>query len=116
MDRLDDIRKKTDVPIVVANHEGFVTEINSRFTTIFGWEELDIIGKPLTTILPESFGDAHNLGFSRFQSTEIATVLNHPLELMTITKDNQEILTEHYITAEKVNEEWFFAAVLRPLV
>jgi PAS domain S-box-containing protein len=116
MDRLDDIRKRTDVPIVVANHEGFVTEINSRFTIVFGWEELDIIGKPLTTILPESFGDAHNLGFSRFQSTEIATVLNHPLELMTITKDNQEILTEHYITAEKVNEEWLFAAVLRPLV
>ncbi len=115
MDTIDVIKSKTDVPVVVANHEGFITDINATFTAVFGWEQADIIGQPLTRILPESFGDAHNLGFSRFQSTEMATVLNHPLELMTVAKDSHEILTEHYITAEKIDGEWFFAATLRPL-
>ena len=115
MQSIEDLKLRTDVPVVVANHEGFVMYINSSFTTILGWKEEDVLGEPLTKVLPGSFRDAHNLSFSRFQSTERASVLNHPLQLKTLTKEDGEIITEHLIIAEKIDNQWFFAATLTPL-
>ncbi len=115
MPAIEELKNRNDVPVVVANHEGFIVQINSAFTTVLGWEEDDVIGEPLTKVLPGSFRDSHNLAFSRFQSTERASVLNHPLQLKTLTKQSGEIITEHFIIAEKINGQWFFAATLTPL-
>lgn len=102
-------------PFVMTNNQGIVLEINHYFEQVFGWTAIEIIGKHVTVILPLAFRDAHHLGFSRFTATEISTILNHPLTLKTLTKLGQEIISEHYIMAEKLNDQWFFAARLRPL-
>ncbi|NET37609.1 MAG: PAS domain-containing protein [Cyanothece sp. SIO1E1] len=110
-----ELKSINDVPVVIANQQGFITYVNSCFETVLGWPVDEIVGQLLTVILPSSFQDSHNLAFSRFQATEKANVLNHPLKLKTVTKDQQEIVTEHYIMAEKIAEEWVFGAMLRPL-
>jgi PAS domain S-box-containing protein len=115
MKTLADLRQCSDVPVVIADHQGFITYINARFTEVLGWQEADMIGQLLTVILPSNFRDSHNLAFSRFQATENATVLNHPLKLKTVTKSQEEILTEHFIVAEKQSDVWYFGAMLRPL-
>ncbi len=112
---IEELRAIQVVPTVIANGQGVITYINDCFEKVFEWSKDDILGELITTILPSSFRDSHNLAFSRFQSSEKATVLNHPLELMTITKSHQEIMTEHYIIAEKIGDDWLFGAMLRPL-
>lgn len=107
--------KQSDVPVIVADHEGNVVDINSHFEVVFGWSAQEIIGQPLTVILPLFFQDSHNLGFARFSATGNSTILNHPLHLKAVTKDNREIESEHFIIAEKQGEQWLFAATLRPL-
>lgn len=111
-----ELKAVNDFPIVIANSQGLITYINDCFEQVLGWSQDDVSGQLITMILPSSFRDSHNLAFSRFQASEKATVLNHPLELMTITKNQEEVLTEHYIIAEKVEDDWLFGAVLRPLV
>jgi len=106
---------QSPLPAVVANHEGIITAINHHFETVFGWDTEEIIGQPLTVILPSFFWDSHNLGFSRFSATEQSTILNHPLQLKAVTKDQREIESEHFIIAEKREGNWLFAATLRPL-
>ncbi|MBD2329760.1 PAS domain-containing protein [Alkalinema sp. FACHB-956] len=115
MKTLTDLQQITDVPVVIANHQGFVTYINSRFTEVLGWGEAEIIGELITKILPKNFQDSHTLAFSRFQATERATVLNHPIQLATVTKEHGEIETEHFIVAEKRGEQWLFGAMLTPI-
>jgi PAS domain S-box-containing protein len=115
MQSIEELKQKSDVPVVVADHEGFIRYINPIFTIVLGWQAEDLVGQPLTKVLPGSFRDAHNLAFSRFQATEKATVLNHPIQLKTMTKNQGEIITEHFIIAEKLDDQWFFAAALRPL-
>ncbi len=110
-----DLRAIHEVPVVIANSQGLITYINDCFEKVLEWSGEDVIGELITIILPSSFRDSHNLAFSRFQASEKATVLNHPLELMTITKSQQEIMTEHYIIAEKVGDDWLFGAMLTPL-
>jgi nitrogen-specific signal transduction histidine kinase len=107
--------KQSANPVVVADHEGTIVDVNAHFETVFGWSAQEIIGQPLTVILPPFFRDSHNLGFARFSATGVSTVLNHPLNLKAVTKDNREIESEHFIIAEQQAGRWLFAATLRPL-
>ncbi len=91
------------------------SQANECFRVVFGWSFDEIVGQPLTAIIPNSFHDAHNLGFSRFAMTEKSRVLNHPLQLKAVTKDGREIDMEHFIIAEQQQGEWMFKATLRPL-
>lgn len=112
---LEDLKQETNLPVVIANQQGFITYINDSFTTLLGWTADEVLGKLLTTILPYSFHDSHNLAFARFQATEQASVLNHPIRLATITKSQQAIETDHFIVAEKIAGHWFFGASLSPI-
>ncbi|MEB3228133.1 MAG: PAS domain S-box protein [Synechocystis sp.] len=102
-------------PYVMTDNQGVVLDINDDFEKTFGWQASEIQGQHVTVVLPATFRDAHHLGFSRFTATEISTILNHPLELKALTKDGQEIVSEHFIVAEKKDDQWYFAARLRPL-
>jgi PAS domain S-box-containing protein len=108
-------QQQTTIPLVITDQEGLVLEVNAAFEQVFHWTAAEIQGQHVTIILPPTFRDAHHLGFSRFQMTEIATLLNHPLKLKALTKTGEEIWSEHYIMAEKQGQTWRFAALLRPL-
>lgn len=104
-----------DSPFVLADHEGNVLAVNPAFEAVYGWKSEDLIGQPITLILPESFRMAHQLGFSRYQSTESSHVLGHPLKLATVCSNGQQIVSEHFIVAEKGPQGWRFGATLTPL-
>jgi PAS domain-containing protein len=107
--------RRQPLPFVAADEEGMIVEINDRFEAVYGWTLKDLKGRSLSMILPASFQDAHHLGFSRFQIIGESQILNHPLELMTVCKDQREINSEHFIVAERRGSSWVFAATLRPL-
>jgi PAS domain S-box-containing protein len=102
-------------PFVLADHNGLIVAINAAFQQIYGWSETQLRGQPLSVILPEAFRMSHQLGFSRFQASETSTILAHPLRLKTICQDGSEIVSEHFIIAEKQHERWLFGATLTPL-
>lgn len=115
MKSIAELEHVSDVPVVVADHQGLITRINRRFQSVFGWSEGEIIGKPLTILIPKRLRDAHHLGFSRFLTTSQATLLDRPLRLRAVAKDGVEFDAEHYIIAEKGPQGWTFGATIRPL-
>ncbi len=112
---MDQLRSETGVPVVIADHDGSITYVNARFEAIFGWKSEEIVGQPLTTIIPKNLHDAHHLGFSRFLMTGKPTLLNQPLKLKAVTKDGREFDSEHIIVAEQQEGQWVFGATIRPL-
>ena len=107
--------RQGDRPFVLADRNGCVLAINDAFQQAYGWSEEQLRGQPLSVILPEAFRMSHQLGFSRFQSTEVSSILAHPLRLKTICQDGSEIVSEHFIVAEKKDDGWLFGATLTPL-
>ena len=107
--------KQGPAPFVLADALGLVMEVNEPFTEAYGWTADDLRGQSLSLILPEAFQMAHHLGFSRFQSTGQSQILAHPLRLRTICRDGREVVSEHYIVAERNGEVWMFGATLTPL-
>ncbi len=107
--------QRSDRPFVLVDHGGLVLAINQAFQEAYGWEEKDLLDQPLSMILPEAFQMSHHLGFSRFQATELSTILAHPLRLKTACRDGSVCVSEHYIVAEKHGDNWLFGATLTPL-
>lgn len=115
MPTIEELKQQNELPAIVTDDRGIIIHVNPVFEAVFGWNYAEIVGQALTVILPAYFQDAHHLGFARFSATGISTVLNHPLQLKAVTKDNREIESEHFIVAEKQDGRWVFAATLRPL-
>lgn len=111
---VDEILKITDTPVVAADNLGLLVFINQAFTNSYGWTEEDLIGKPITKIMPESFRPLHVVGFSRFLTTGQSKVAGHPLPLAVLFKDGTVKDAEHFILADKKDGQWRFAATIRP--
>lgn len=107
--------ERTDVPVVCADAHGYITRVNDRFADAFGWATTDLAGRPLSTIIPERFHVAHHMGFSRFLTTEVPTLLGQPIMLWIVAKDGQETEAEHVIVAENREGSWAFAAMITPV-
>jgi len=104
-----------DAPFVLADHNGNILAINAAFHEVYGWTQEQLLGQPVTLILPESFRMSHVLGFSRYQSTQKSHILGHPLRLNTVCSDGRELISEHFIIAESSDDGWMFGATLTPL-
>lgn len=101
--------------MLIADQNGTVSEVNANFTVVFGWEAAEAVGQSLSIIIPKHLRDAHNLGFSRFLTTGMPTLLGRPITLRAVTKQGLEFDAEHVIIAEKIGESWQFGATIRPL-
>ncbi len=115
MKTINELMAEKNLPVVISDHNGFITYVNKSFEEVFGWNKNEATGKPLTLIIPKKLHDAHHLGFSRFITTSTPTLLNKPLNLKALTKDGHEFDSEHIIIAEKENDKWVFGATIRPL-
>ena len=83
----------------MSNAFGIITFINAKFEETYLWSSSNLVGKLLMTIIPQTLHDAHNMGFSRFLTTEQPTLLGKPLQLAIIKGDGSECISEHIIPA-----------------
>ena len=109
------VQNEKIIPALMADHQGLITYVNAPFEVAFGWKRQEIMGKPISALMPPSHHDSHHLGFSRFLLTGKPTILNQPLNLKAITKDGREFDSEHIICAEEREGKWIFGATIRPL-
>jgi PAS domain S-box-containing protein len=100
---------------VEVDHLGTVLAVNARFTADFGWTPDEIVGRPLLTLMPEHYHDAHNLGFSRFVQFGRANILGQPLTLPILRPDGESVMSETCIEAERRAGNWCFRAQVVPL-
>nr|RNJ65960.1 MAG: PAS domain S-box protein [Leptolyngbya sp. IPPAS B-1204] len=114
MKTIEQLKQETQVPVIVVDEQGFITYINQCFQETYLWDT-ELIGKTLLDVIPTSFHDAHNLGFSRFSMTEKSNILDHPINAKVITKDGRAVWSEHWLIAEQLEGTWWFGATLRPL-
>jgi len=112
---IDSLKAETHIPVIIVDHHGIVAYINQIFTKEFGWQKDVLIGKTLTTVIPDNLKDAHHMGFSRFLLTGKPTILNQPLKLKILKMDGKEADAEHIIIAEKINGSCVFGATITPL-
>ncbi len=80
--------------IISADHQGNISYFNHGAERMFGYIGSEIVGQPLTLLMPERLCHAHREGLKRFLSTGEARVIGKPVELVGTRRDGTELPLE----------------------
>ncbi len=80
--------------IILADGKGNIIAWNPAAQTIFGYREEDVLGQPLTMVMPERYRDAHRQGMARLAAGGEAHVIGTTVELHGLRKDGSEFPLE----------------------
>src|SRR5581483_3126215 len=61
---------------------------------IFGYQAAEVVGKPVTVLMPEEYQPLHNKGFARFLETRQGRFIGRVVEVQGKRKDGKEFPME----------------------
>ncbi len=99
--------------IVVANQQGLITLFNAAAQKIFGYTEAEVLGKPVTILMPTEFQELHREGFARYLATREAHVVGRTVELRGRRKTGDIFHLDLSLTALDLPEGISFLAAIR---
>jgi PAS domain S-box-containing protein len=82
---------------------------------MFGYSKSNILGKSLTTIMPERYHDAHLKGLNRLVTTGKGRIVNHQVELYGLRKDGKEFPLELTLSKWETEEGMSFTAIINDI-
>jgi adenylate cyclase len=113
--RLRAIMSSTQDGIVCVDEQGEVVLWNPGAEKMFGRAEADMVGKPLTQIIPERHRDAHNAGIRRLRESGEARVIGKPVELAALHGDGSEFPIELSLGTWTVGDKRYFSGIIRDI-
>jgi PAS domain S-box-containing protein len=99
--------------IVVANQRGEITLFNAAAQKTFGYSEPEILGQPVTVLMPGEFQESHREGFARYLATRKARVVGRTVELRGRRKNGEIFHLDLTLTALDLPEGVSFLAAIR---
>jgi PAS domain S-box-containing protein len=102
--------------IISIDEHGLVSEFNRAAEQMFGFTKAEMLGQPLTPIMPPHLRDLHTTGLQRY----FATGQRHlprwqNIELPGLTKDGREFLLEVSFSLFEDGAKKFLTGVLRDI-
>jgi PAS domain S-box-containing protein len=101
--------------IVSADLDGLVRSWNRAAERLFGWRAEEILGRPLTAIMPQRLRDRHKQGLARVRQTGHSKLAGSVVELIGLRRDGSEFPIELSIGMWKSPEGMQFCGVLRDI-
>jgi len=101
--------------IISVDSSGKIMVWNHGAEQIFGYSEQEILGHPLTLLMPERFQKAHKKGFSRVNSGGDLKIIGKTVEVTGIRKDGQEFPMELSLAKWEIGDELHFSAIIRDI-
>ena len=101
--------------IVTADSRGFIRSFNPAAERTFGYAGWEIVGHPLTLLMPERYHIPHQEGIDRFIRTGVSHIVGNTIELAGRRKDGTEFPMEVSLAAWRAQEETFFTGIMRDI-
>jgi len=80
---------------------------------MFSYTDEEVLGKPLTLLMPARYREAHQRGLERLRSTGQVTMIARTMELHGLRKDGSEFPLERSLACWKTKEGTFYSGVVR---
>jgi PAS domain S-box-containing protein len=101
--------------IIAADSRGNIIFWNQGAQAIFGYAEADVLGKPLTLLMPPRYRDAHQRELERLQTTGESHRLGQPMALQGLRQDGSEFAVELSLATWQTEEGTFYSGILRDI-
>lgn len=101
--------------ILYIDTTGKIVFCNKASCRIFGYENCEIVGQPLTRLMPERYRQAHQTGLQRYVETRHSTMLNQTIELVGLRRDGSEFPMELSIATWDTDAACYFTGIIRDI-
>ena len=101
--------------IISADQAGQIVSWNGGAQAIFGYTDDEVIGQPLTVLMPDRYRVLHGDGLKRFMTTGESRVIGKTIELAGRRKDGIEFPLELSLATWRTPAGTFFTGILRDI-
>jgi len=99
--------------IISINSQGSIVLWNTGAEIAFGYSSEEMIGKPLTAIMPERFRELHREGLKRRVAADESSFVRKNIELAGLRRNGTEFPVELSLSGWNTAEGKFFTGILR---
>ena len=101
---------------IICDENGKITIWNKSAEKIFGYSKKEIIGKPVSTIIPERYIEKHQKGVARFLESGKTSIMDKIVEFSGMSKDGIEFPLEMSLSYQKIRDgHYAFTAIIRDI-
>lgn len=105
---------ETVVDAVISIDEyGHIIFCNPAAKNMFGYDD-DIIGKPITILMPRKYRQAYRIGMNRYMNTGLSEIIGKTVELVGLKKNGTEFPIEISVSAG-AGVVCYFTAIIRDI-
>jgi PAS domain S-box-containing protein len=101
--------------VLSIDESGAILLANPATSTIFGYDSTELIGKPLTMLMPEAIRKAHETGFGRYLTTGRRSVNWQGFQVIGLRKNGQEFPAEISLGELTQNSVRVFTGFIRDI-
>jgi PAS domain S-box-containing protein len=101
--------------IITSDRSGNIVFWNPSAEKMFEYPQNEVIGRPLTILMPESFQAAHLNGMAKHVAGGESRIIDKTVELVGLTKDGTEFPIELSISSWHAGNELFFTGIVRDI-
>ncbi len=114
-DRFRALADATPDSIITADHHGSITYANRATETLFGRGPAELVGQPLTVLMPDRLRTQYAARLARYLEEREPRSLDKTLELPALRSDGTEIAVEMSIATWEARSGPAFAAIVRDI-
>jgi PAS domain S-box-containing protein len=108
------VESATDA-IVVANARGIIVSGNRSASRLFGYAVEEMIGQPLTILMPARYREAHERGLARMEATGTGRLIGSVVELHGLRKTGEEFPIELSLATWKTATGSYYSGIIRDI-
>lgn len=101
--------------IISADGRGNIISWNKGAQTIFGYRAEEVLGRPVTLLMPEQYREAHQSGLEHLQAMDDSCYIGRTMELQGLRQNGEEFPLDLSLAAWKVPEGIFSSAIIRDI-
>ena len=111
--RARSIMESANDGIITADSKGVILTWNKAASSIFGFDQDEMTGKPLTIIIPEEYKSPHEQGIERVSGGGEHHVIGKTAELSGLHKDGHLIPIELSLSTWLIGDERYYSGIIR---
>jgi two-component system NtrC family sensor kinase len=114
-ERFRSVVQSANDAIVLADSEGRIIAWNQGAQAIFGHAEAEVLGQPLTMLMPARYHEAHRQGIARVHHTGHVRLVGKTLEFYGLRRDGREFPLEISLATWQAGGSLFFSGIMRDI-
>jgi PAS domain S-box-containing protein len=101
--------------VVSIDESSTIVFVNPATSSIFGYDASELVGQPLTTLMPDYMRELHKAGFKRYLDTAERHINWQGTELIALRKNSEEFAVEVSFGELAINGRRLFTGFIRDI-